>query len=115
LQVLVWRGDTNLRTLVSKDDRKFFCALLGIENTDAPPSQGKKRPHDGGAAAASATAASAASTDAGEAEEAPANGDSEEKDIPPQSPSTEGSAPKRARQESDDVDEVGGGDAVMEE
>ena len=109
----MWRGDTNLRTLVSKDDRKFFCALLGIENTDEPPSQGKKRPHDGGAAAASATAASAASTDAGEAEET--NGDSEEKDIPPLSPSTEGSAPKRARQESDDVDEVRGGDAVMEE
>lgn len=30
LQVLVWRSDDGVRTLVSKDDRKFFCSLLGI-------------------------------------------------------------------------------------
>jgi hypothetical protein len=42
LQVLVWRGETNVRTLVSKDDRKFFCALLDIPNDDDTPAPRKR-------------------------------------------------------------------------
>ena len=95
----MWRGDNNLRTLVSKDDRKFFCALLGIENTDAPPpTQGKKRPHEGESGASSTAAG----------------------DVKAEGGAGEGSAPKRAREDADvdgdgdNVDDDGDGGAAME-
>mmetsp|Transcript_16001 Transcript_16001/g.41412 ORF Transcript_16001/g.41412 Transcript_16001/m.41412 type:complete len:771 (+) Transcript_16001:142-2454(+) len=80
LQVVVWRGENSVRTLVSKDDRKFFCALLGIANVDEEPTTRKRDHGEAGAAAAAA----------------PADGDA-----------VEVSAPKRVRAEAEgDVDET---------
>lgn len=42
LQVLVWKGSANVRTLVSKDDRNFLCMLLDIPNVDLPKPKSDK-------------------------------------------------------------------------